>query len=258
MTVIRGVGRMCACLALVAPVSAAAAQSADSITRGELNVEMSVEISITHTVLDKDGNPALPTSMPTLFTVVRTRRSGTWQTVMTYRKHEGAPTRASSHPLDGARVEFDEDSGATRVYDSTGELNTLLSREAGDEIPGSGGPGQWLEGLVATDEGRFTRSRNLSDRYGAPVGRVGGLDRFLIDRDGTVEEILADPRSALLREINTVRNGILESHIVVDYDRRADGAWIRRSLRAEQIVPGDAGHRTRMTVEFANLAIGGR
>jgi hypothetical protein len=258
MTVIQGVGVMCACVVLVAPVAAAAAQDADSITRGALNVEMSVQISITHTVLDKDGNPALPTSVPTVFTVVRTRRSGTWQTVMTYRKHSGAPTRASSHPLDGARVEFDEDSGATRVYDSTGALNTLLSREAGDGIPGARGPEQWLEGLVATDESRFTRSRDLSEKYGKPVGRVGGLDRFLVHRDGTVEEILADPRSALLREINTVRDGVLESHIVFDYDRRADGAWIRRSMRAEQIVPGDAGHRTRMTVEFANLSTGGR
>lgn len=242
----------CACVAFATP--AAAAQSADS----ETNVEMTVEISITHAVLDSEGNPTVPPSTPAVFSVERTRRSGTWQTIMTYRKHPGTPTRASSHPLDGARVEFDEDSGATRVYDSTGVLDARLSRNFSDGIPGARGPGQWLDGLIATDKDRFARARDLSEKYGMPVGREGGLDRFLIHRDGIVEEVLVDPRSALPREINTVREGALESHIVFDYGRRADGAWIRRSMRAEQIVAGDTTHRTRTTVEFTNLSTGGR
>ncbi len=258
MTVTQGVGLVCACVAFVAPALAAAAQRADSETAVETNAEMSVEISITHTVVDSDGNLAFPAPVPTVFQVARTRWSAGWQTVVTYRKHPGTPTRASAHPLDGARVEFDEDSGATRVYDSTGELNTLLSNDSAAGLPLTQGPRQWLEGLIATEKGRFTRSRDLSEKYGKPVGRVSGLDRFVTHRDGIVEEVLADPRSALLREINTVRDGMLESHIVFDYERRADGAWIRRSMRAEQVVPGDAGHRTRTTVEFANLSTGGK
>ena len=102
------------------------------------------------------------------------------------------------------------------------------------------------------------RSRDLSEKYGNPVGREQGLDRFLIHRDGVVEEVLADPRSALPREINRIRDGILESHIVLEYDKRADGAWIRRRMRAEHFVPGDMAHRTRTVVEFNKLSAGGR
>ena len=240
-----------ACVAMILPASAAA-QGADE------SVEMSVEVSITHTMLDSDGHPTLPSPVPTVFTVARTRGPAGWQTVVTYRKHTGAPTRASSHPLDGARVEFSEGARAARVFDATGEFQPLLSKEFGDGVPVSRGPGQWLKGLIATDQGRSMRSRDLSEKYGSPVGREQGLDRFLIHRDGTVEEVLADPRSALPREINRIRDGILESHIVLEYDRRADGAWIRRRMRAEHLVPGDMAHRTRTIVEFNNLIAGGR
>jgi hypothetical protein len=257
MTVSHGVGLVCACMAFAAPALAAAQRAVDG-TAVENAAEMSVDVSITHTVVDKEGNLAFPAPAPTRFTVARTRTAAGWQTTVTYRKHAGAPTRASAHPLDGARVEFDEDSGATRVYDATGELDTLLSKDPAPGLSLAQGPGQWLEGLVAPDNGRFTRSRDLSEKYGKPVGSEAGLDRFLVHRDGVVEEVLADPRSALPREINTVRDGILESHIVFDYDRRADGSWIRRSMRAEQIVPGDTGHRARTTVEFANLTTGGK
>jgi hypothetical protein len=239
-------------LILILPASAAAQGTNDE------RVEMSVEVSITHTMLDRDGNPALPPAVPTVFTVARTLGPAGWQTVMTYRKHTGPPTRSSSHPLDGARVEFDEGARAARVFDATGELQPLLSRESGDAVPVSRGPGQWLAGLVATDEGRWMRSRDLSEKYGNPVGREQGLDRFLIQRDGVVEEVLADPRSALPREINRIRDGILESHIVLEYDKRADGAWIRRRMRAEHFVPGDMAHRTRTVVEFNKLSAGGR
>jgi hypothetical protein len=258
MTVTHGVGVACACVAFAVPAMPAAAQRAVDETAMAKAGEMSVEVSITHTMVDKDGKLAFPVPAPTRFTVVRTRRSARWQTVVTYRKHAGTPTRASSHPLDGARVEFDEDSGATRVYDSAGELNTLLSTDSAAGPSLAQAPKQWLEGLIASDAGRFTRSRDLSEKYGQPVGREDGLDRYLVHREGVVEEVLADPRSALPREINTVRDGILESHIVFDYDRRGDGTWMRRRMRAEQIVPGEAGHRARTTVEFANLSTGGK
>jgi hypothetical protein len=241
-----------ASVAMILPAPAAAQGASDE------SVEMSVEVSITHTMLDRDGNPTLPPAVPTVFTVARTRGPAGWQTVVTYRKHTGAPTRSSSHPLDGARVEFDEGSRGARVFDAAGELQPLLSREFAEGVPVSRGPGQWLKGLIATDQERWMRSRDLTEKYGSPVGREQGLDRFLIRRDGMVEEVLADPRSALPREINRIRDGILESHIVLEYDRRADGAWIRRRMRAEHLVPGDMPHRTRTIVEFNNPSAGGR
>lgn len=257
MTVKQGVRLICAYVSIVAPVSQAAAQGAYSASE-ERNTEMSVEISITHTMLDAEGNPALPPSAPAMFKVTRTRQSSGWLTVVTYGKHAGRATRASAHPLDGARVEFDEGANTARVYDADGKLNTQLSRDFSDGMPAARGAGQWLEGLVATDEDRFVRARDLSEKYGRPQGRAAGLDRFLWHRDGVVEEVLADPRSALPREINTVRDGVLESHIVFDYDRRTDGTWLRRSIRTEQIVPGAPNQRTRTTVEFTNLSTGGR
>ncbi len=254
MAVIQGVRLVCACGLFAAAGSVAAAQSVDSGT----SMEMSVQVSVTSEVLDKDGNPVLPVSVPTVFRVARTRHSAGWQTVVTYRKHAGEPTRSSSHPLDGARVELDEASGTTRVYNSAGELNPLLSTDSTGGLQGALGPGQWLDGLIARDSEQPKRSRELLEKYGKPVGRVRGLERFLTRREETVEEVLADSHSALLREINTVRDGILESHIVFDYERRADGAWIRRSMRADHVMPGDATHRTRTTVQFTDLSTGGK
>jgi hypothetical protein len=221
-------------------------------------MEMSVQVSITREVVDKDGNQVLPVSVPIVFKLARARNLAGWQTVVTYRKHVGTPTRASSHPLDGARVEFDEASGATRVYNSAGELNPLLSTDSTGNLQGALSPGQWLDGLIARDNEQPARWRDLLDKYGKPVGQVRGLQRYLTHREETVEEVLADSHSALLREINTVRDGILESHIVFDYERRADGAWMRKSMRAEQVVPGDATHRTRTIVQFTELSTGGK
>ena len=261
MAVIQGVRLVCACGLFAAAGSVAAAQSVDSGTNSvdsATNMEMSVQVSVTNEVLDKDGNQVLPVSVPTVFRVARTRHSAGWQTVVTYRKHAGAPTRASAHPLDGARVEFDEASGTTRVFNSAGELNPLLSTDSTGGLQGALGPGQWLDGLIARDNEQPKRTIELLEKYGKPVGRVRGLERFLTHREEILEEVLADSHSALLREINTVRDGILESHIVFDYERRADGAWIRKSMRAEHVMPGDATRRTRTTVQFTELSTGGK
>jgi superfamily II helicase len=59
-------------------------------------------------------------------------------------------------------------------------------------------------------------------------------------------------------EINSVRDGVLESHVVFEYDRRADAAMVRRRMRSETRLPGEAGHRARTVVEFTNLRMGGQ
>ena len=243
-----------ACLAFSMLASDAAAQGIER----DAHLEMSVDISVTHTVLDREGNVMLPTPVPAVFTVARGRRSGGWHTVVTYRTHRGTPTRSSSHPLDGARIEFDDTSGETRVYNASGELNSMLSNDSTGGLRVARGPEQWLEGLVATPDRRTARSRDLQEKYGKAVGRVGGLDRFVAHREDVVEEVLADPDSGLPVEINTVRHGDLEQHTVFGYERRSDGAWIRRTIRAEQVLPGDSGQRARLTVEFSNVSTGGR
>lgn len=245
---------VCAGLAFFVAASGAAAQNADS---GAI-AEMSVEIAITQMTVDQDGQSVVPVLPPTVFTVARTGSPGEWRTVMTYRKHNGPETRAAAHPLDGARIEFDESSGATRVYDAAGEPNALLSSESSGGPLGSGGPAQWLDGLIATPATEAQRKRALHDTYGHPVGRVRGLDRFLAHRDGVLHEVLADPASALPVEINTVENGVLASHLVFDYARRPNDTWVRRGIRAEQVVPGHPTHRSRLTVEFRNVTTGGR
>lgn len=242
------------CIVALGLAAEAAAQTVDKAGQPE----MSVDVSITHAVLDDQSNPVLPGSKPTVFTLARARRGAGWQTTVTYRRQTGAPTRASAHPLDGARVEFDEASGTTRVYDSAGELNPFLSNDSTGGPPATNTPGDWLEGLVADADGRAARSRDLQQKYGKAVGRVRGLDRFLSTRDDTLEEVLADPRSALPLEINSVRDGVLEHHLVLDYDRRPDGAWVRRRMRTEHLLPGGSGHRSQMTVEFTNVSVAGR
>lgn len=247
---------VCACVAVIAAVADVSAQGRER----QEPVEMSVDITVTHDVVDKDGNVVGPPQVATAFTVARTRRSGAWQTVLTYRAGPGSSSRASAHPLEGARVVFDEGTGETRFHNAAGELDPLLTggHTKARGLAPEDGPASWLDGLVATPAARTARARDLHEAYGSPVGRVRALDRFVKGRDDVVEEVLADPDAALPLEMNSVRNGALESHIVFEYSRRADDTWVRRRMRAERRLPGEGGHRVRTAVEFTNVQIGGR
>jgi hypothetical protein len=169
----RIVGPVCAGLVFFV-VAGAAAQNSDS---GAV-AEMSVEIAITRITVDQDGQSVGPVTPPTVFTVARTGRPGAWRTVMTYPKTQGPATRAGAHPLNGARIEFDESSGATRVYDAAGEPNALLSSDSSGGPLGSGGPAQWLDGLVATPATQVQRKRALHDTYGFRSAAFAGWIGF--------------------------------------------------------------------------------
>ena len=86
-------------------------------------------------------------------------------------QRRGAYTLAVSHPLDGARVEY-ESSGALSVFDRGGtRRNPRLSTEASGASMGS--PGAWLDELVFTAAG--TPARRLEvDRAYRPGSRRRG------------------------------------------------------------------------------------
>jgi hypothetical protein len=210
-------------------------------------------------------------------------RSG-WHTSITLRDPDPPKvlTRAGAEFLDSSfrisRVEFDDD-GAPRLYDREGRLvrpmDVTALRQAIGAAPdeavarfraGRTDPRQrprvattrpdWIDSIIATPERRGLRHRALTDRYGAPVGRVGRLDRFLARHGRETHEILVDPDASLPVEVNTLRDDALVAHTTLAYAPYAGGVLARRLLHAEAAMPGStAGDRLVTDVEMTHLSV---
>jgi hypothetical protein len=187
-------------------------------------------------------------------------------------------------PLDNpfvvTRLEYDEGSGGEPAfYDASGHRVTVATdaqrRQLGlsssqrktnwdaSVLAGRVGrvaaPTQALmSGLVAdtsTSE-RDRRRQRLEQRYGRSVGRVRGLDRFVVSLPDETEEALVAPDTALPMEINATRQGALIAHLQLTYDRTSNG-FVRRLVRSEQAVGDAAGSRAVTEIELANLDMTG-
>ena len=218
---------------------------------------VAVDVTVTHGLVNADGTEAGPPSRPTTFSLVRRHTASGWTTVLTYRPIPGASTdRALATPLDGARLEYDDGAGGVRVYDQDGRLNERLSQD-GDSagLPVFDGAAQWLDALLVDPRQGDDRRRALRRAFGAPVGRVRGLDRH-VSRDGdTVSEVLADPRSGVVMERNVARGGALRERVQFEYATRPDGSLFRHTIRTEHASEGDGQGRAVLTVVFSNLSV---
>jgi hypothetical protein len=142
------------------------------------------------------------------------------------------------------------------VYDRTGRLNPRLSSEAaGQGLPVFDGASRWLESLVADPARVEERRRALVAAYGSPIGRTRRLDRYVSDTGSIVEEVLADPESALVMEIVDSEHGRLRRRTTFDYASLPDGRWFRRTIRSEEPHGDRPGERTVVSVVFSNLTV---
>jgi hypothetical protein len=218
-----------------------------------------VDVALTHRVVEADGRQAMPIATESAFTLQKLRtRSGATKIRLTYRPPRSIDqTAVLRNPLEGARLEYDPASGSTTVFDQGGRRpNPRLSLSSSSSAP-LGSVESWLEALVFKAADVALRRQALERSHGRPVGRVGGLTRYLQHRGDVSEELLADPESALPVEVNVMRQDTLEGRITIDYDAARNSHLVLRRLQSEQLIDARSGRRSIVAVQFSNVAVEG-
>lgn len=229
--------------------------SAQSVAPAD-RVLAAVDVEIAQRVIDADGSEPWPAPPPTAFTLQKLRTSnGSTKVVLTYRAANPAGrTPAMSHPLDGARVEY-ESSGALSVFDRSGtRRNPRLSTEASGASLGS--PGNWLDELVLTLAGTSARRLEVERAYGRAVADAGRLRRYRQTRDGVTEDVLVDPAWGVPVEVARTRQDTFEGRVTFEYGSTPSGNLVRRAVRSERVIDA-RGRRAIMAMQFSNVRAAG-
>lgn len=244
------------------------------------------DLRIAHRLRTADGRDAGGAAPGVVLHVDRRSRGGRWRTTLTLSAIDRPEVRTArgvsllDNPFLVTRLEYDDESGGEpRLYDRAGRrvrlpgaverralgLAARLRRTTWDvdevaaSVPilsGAGGAPSLASGLVATANRRQGRRQQLEARYGAPVGRLRGLDRFVVRRGEMTEEILVSPAANLPVELNTVRGGVLLSRVQLEYQPTSSGDMVRRAMRIEHLVDPSVGTRLATDVDVANLTVG--
>jgi len=248
---------------------------------------MQADLLIRQMQVAADGTALGVAAPAVVLHVDRRQQSGRWRLTMTLagvdRPRVTTPRGTSllENPFAVARLEYDEEGGGEPVlYDRTGRRVAIagdeqrrglgvaaglrrttwdpdvLAGQVGRAAPPAGGR-QITTGLLAEAGQAPARRQGLESRYGRPVGRVRGLDRFVLTISNQTEEVLVAPDSALPVELNVARGGILASHIQLAYDSNATVGFVRRLLHSEQVASDVSGARLVTDIEMANLVVDG-
>jgi hypothetical protein len=250
--VIRNSSRAClvaAALGCVMPAGIGAQPSPSD------RVLAAVDVEITQRVVNADGSSPWPLQAPTAFTLQKLRTAG-GQTKIVLAYHAttaAARTPASSHPLDGARAEYDPSTGALSVFDRGGtRQNPRLSLDP-PAAASIGSPADWLDTLVLTAAAIPARRRELERRYGPAAASAGRLTRYVHNGDGVSEEVLVDPGWAVPVEITVMRHDLLEGHVTFEYRPTPSGNLFRHTVRTERVIDAAAGRRSVLALQFSNV-----
>jgi hypothetical protein len=242
---------------------------------------LEADLTVRHRRLASDGTPLGP-DLPAMVVHVDRRRSGArWRTSLTLRSDAPARILALNgahdlpNPFAIARMEFDDDGAAPRMFDRQGHPVPVPGRAArrffdrpdrsqapspADQLlarlPSAIRPtGGAFEGLVVDRADRDRRARHLETRFGRAVGRVRGLDRYVAPAGEALEEVLVDPETALPAEVNVARGGQLVRRSTFAYAEAAGRRLVRRQALAEQLLPGDRGDRLQSTIALSDVVI---
>lgn len=170
-----------------------------------------------------------------------------------------------TNPAYIARIEFDDDGGTPRMYDAAGRVVTPLSgdlmrllqvapaRRGAPSASRASGHGFVFGSFVADASGRQERRDALRGRFGAPVGRVRGLDRFTRATDDEVTEVLAIPDEGL--PVETVTSSTKgRTRTSITYSAAGRRGQVRRLTRTEATF-GDSSDRLVTEIQLSNVVI---
>jgi hypothetical protein len=204
-----------------------------------------------------------------------------WRTTMTLQGFERPLVQSASgtveldNPFLITRVEYDEANGEPRFYNGRGirvpqptaadRLLFNLPSNRSEHTVGmpsdrrerlqqsAAAPDDWAAQIVVTPGARADRQSSFERQLGRPQGRVAGLDRYLATNGDTLTEVLVNPEAVVPIEVNTVWRGQLVARTTFAYDRHPNGAWVRKLLRNERVVPNASGLRSVLDVAVTNV-----
>jgi hypothetical protein len=232
-------------------------------------------LSGTHTTLE--GLPAA-----TRYHLDRRRRGDRWTSVLTTTSPTRPPVvtpsgRDEDVPPTVVRVEDAGDGSALRFFTAAGEIrevDRLRQRLRGTEplsmIPGAAeltappwgtaidvAPpasrgSEWIEGLMPSRSRSSERRQALRQRWGSG-GSLRGFDRFVVMSGAETTELLADPATGLIVEINHLKGARLERHAVMRYVDGPGDRLLRQSLRVERRLPRGGDLRDVTEIVVANV-----
>jgi hypothetical protein len=269
-------------VAHAAPTGAVSTTSQTSAPRA-----MQADLRLRQMQVAADGTPLGVGAPGVVLHVDRHFQGGHWRLTMTMsavdRPRVTTPRGASllENPFMVSRLEYDEDAGGEpALYDRAGrrvaiptdeqrrrigvaaslrrttwDRDVLAGQVAGAAVPVGGRA--ITTGLLAEARLAPTRRQRFEARYGRPVGRVRGLDRFVMATGNQTEETLVTPDSSLPVEVNLVRAGGLASHIRITYDSNPAVGYVRRLLHSEEVANEASGARLVTEVEMSNLIVDG-
>ena len=231
----------------------------------------SADLIIRHRRVTLEGTSIGATRPDVVLHVLRERRGQRWVTTLTADRMPaplvdvpGGPSRLSN-PFLVARVELADDEEHPRLFDRRGQpVRALTSddlrlvgaartvRGERQEAPGRGrAGGVFLAGAGDQAERRL----DLARRYGAPAGRVRGLDRYVSTTADGRHEVLVTTDTALPVELFTSSSTAGYMRTGITYEAYGSYGHVRRLMRSEHhFVEAGAG-RSATEVELANVVL---
>jgi len=243
---------------------------------------VSVDIAVTRSHVGRDGKPKKKKGGAATYRWERSQTANGWRTSITtlsqakpaVKSLDGVRELELPSDLVPVRIEDDEDGTSVRFFNARGKeivppsKDELRKRLPALAVPRPPAPADlqqrrrvtgrdWLDTFVVHKGKKEKRRKGLEDRFGRARGQVKGLERFLMASNDGEEEVLVDQEFGVPVELNRVRKGTLVSHTTLEYERAADDALVRRSMRTEQTIDEgpDAGDRLVADVQFENLRI---
>lgn len=240
---------------------------------------VSADVTVTQGVVSQAGRQIGAPVPPVRYRWQREKRGGYWKTTMTMT----ASIRPATRLLSGAtkevapsivRIEDDGDGTPPRFYDRRGSevrppgaadvarsSQVLAEKSLPRPIVESRAPGTqprvvddgWIRSLAVKRSDARSRRDEILRSFGSPLGKLRGMDRFLIAiQEGSVE-ILIDPELNVIREWNLVKKGELDARGSSEYDASSGDMYLRRKARVERLLPNGSGNRMTTEVELTNV-----
>jgi hypothetical protein len=255
----------------------AAGNEGRDLSAGATWTRFSADITVRSGRVNADGQPAADSTPVVRYRWQRRLTASGWRTTMALLEASRPTVRtlAGQRQLDNPfaidRIEDDEDGTPIRVFNRSGaqvalpargegsrpnttaESTPAIDRSLASTVRPMAVGRNWIEAIVASPAKAGDRRAMLERQFGKAVGRTRSLDRFVSTHDEETVEVLVDAASALVLEMNVLRDGALVRHTTATYERQADGSFVRRALHTEQAIPGGSGERMITDVEIGNV-----
>jgi hypothetical protein len=244
------------------------------------------DIVIRQRQIRTDGRLLRAEGPPLALRVDRRFAQGKWRTTYTFQATHRPRVRSGNalvdieNPFLVSRVEYDEQTSDVQAYDRAGRRvsfptdadrrrfgvtaaergpgwDSRLFRNSTPEVPGGLSGPQVPDGIFLDSTDRDRRRLDLQRKFGNAVGRVRGLDRFVLREDDATREVLVAPTTALPAEINTARRGALASRVQLEYVAVGTLGHVRQNLRSERPASAQATDELIVTdLAMTNIEVG--